>query len=237
MQRSYLPRSDMGVVLFTQSFAANLTKDPHRFGVQPETAAAYAALQDEFAQAMKRAEDPQTRTPVAVLRKQSLRESLEARTRELVRLILARPGTSNEDRTTLGLPQRGALAVPKGRPKAKPQVEVRRVDGNRVTLELYGQTADGHVTARKPAGVKGATLFTAVGPEPPTAPDDWRYERATLERRVQLTFPHTLPPGTRVWITAFWLNDRLERGPASQPVGAYLGAGMAAVGAMGDVAA
>ena len=46
---------------------------------------------------------------------------------------------------------------------------------------------------------------------------DWRFWRATGRLRVALEPAIGLRPGTKVWVTACWINDRGEQGPWSEP--------------------
>lgn len=49
----------------------------------------------------------------------------------------------------------------------------------------------------------------------------WRYWQTAGRLRVPLEPVIGLAPGTKVWVTACWVNARGERGPWSEPVSAY----------------
>ena len=76
---------------------------------------------------------------------------------------------------------------------------------------------------KKPNGVCDLTVFSAIGDEPPQTSNGWRFAHNTTLTRTKVTFPNTLPPGTRVWLCAYWGNRRCEHGPSSSPVYTHLG--------------
>jgi hypothetical protein len=79
----------------------------------------------------------------------------------------------------------------------------------------------------RPPGVAGAVVFSFVGATPPTSLADWRFEQNTSKTSLEINFPATVPPGARVWFTAFWFNPRAQNGPASAPTGINIPGGMA----------
>ena len=76
--------------------------------------------------------------------------------------------------------------------------------------------------AAKPRGVSGATLLSFVGDEPPTSISAWKYTGLTGSVNCTVRFNGNPPPGTKVWIAAFWFSFRNERGPTSAPVSTHL---------------
>ena len=87
-------------------------------------------------------------------------------------------------------------------------------------------------TRGKPHGVSGAMVFSSVGEEPPTSVGDWRFETLVSKSKFDLQFPATLPPGTRIWLTAMWLSHRKQTGQPSAPVGTNLQGGGVSVSGM-----
>ena len=73
-------------------------------------------------------------------------------------------------------------------------------------------------------------MFSFVGEEAPTTGAGWNFEGNTTRTMVNVAFPATITPGSKVWFTAFWFNPRALSGPAATPVGTNLpgGAAMAA---------
>ena len=110
-------------------------------------------------------------------------------------------------------------------PDTSPNIDILSVVGWTVELRLH----NGDSTKRaKPAGVKGATVFSYVGEQPPTSVDDWKFEGNITKTETTINFPSTLAPGTKVWTTAFWFNTTSQSGPAAPPVSTNLQGGTVA---------
>ena len=138
------------------------------------------------------------------------------------------PGTTNTQRSDLGLTVRNPEPTPIPPPASAPNIDVLSVDENTVRIRLHDPA---NPTRRgKPAGVDGAAIFSFVGDDAPTAEATWRFEGNTTRTAINVTFPNTGAPGSKVWFTAFWFNERKQSGPAATPVGTNLpgGAAMAA---------
>src|SRR5690606_26227668 len=83
------------------------------------------------------------------------------------------------------------------------------------------------VSRGRPHGVAGATVLAYVGEEAPASPMEWSFLFNTSETIVDVEFSASVPPGSRVWLTAFWYNPRSQSGPAAAPVSARIGDGLA----------
>jgi len=65
----------------------------------------------------------------------------------------------------------------------------------------------------------GASIFSFVGPTPPTEISDWKFEgSAGRVTKIDVTFPSTLAAGTKVWLCAFWFNGSKQSGAACDPI-------------------
>jgi len=78
---------------------------------------------------------------------------------------------------------------------------------------------------RPPHGVCGAILWSFVGEMPPTNGAAWNYSGQTARTINRIAFDEELAPGTKVWLTACWVNIRGQRGRLSTPVLTHVGAG------------
>ena len=77
----------------------------------------------------------------------------------------------------------------------------------------------------KPLGVAGASVFSFVGPTAPAELAAWKFEGNTTRTRVDVLFPADTPPGSKIWVCAFWFNPRAQAGPTSAPVSTNLPGG------------
>jgi hypothetical protein len=70
----------------------------------------------------------------------------------------------------------------------------------------------------KPPGVTGATVIYSVGDDEPTSAGQYIFSSNTSRTTFDIEIPQTVPAGSRVWITAFWFNAKMESSPIASPV-------------------
>jgi hypothetical protein len=68
----------------------------------------------------------------------------------------------------------------------------------------------------KPEDVLGATVLYWCGDEPADDFSQWRFAMNTSRPVFDVEIPMCVPPGAKVWITAFWFNKKMQSGPAAQ---------------------
>jgi hypothetical protein len=232
MPKGFLPNADAALLDWSRNFAARLSESGERYGISPAQAADYALKNAAFADAYHLVADPTTRTRPNVLAKNDVRAALRAAARRLA-LIIKSQAVTDDERIALGLsPRNAGRAAPVARPAAAPLVGIRGVTGRTIRLRLC---ATDPPRRGRPPGVLGAVLFSYALPPAPLAaapaavpPADlaeWRFAGHATRTVVDVTFPADLPPGTEVWLTARWLNPRLQPGPAARPVSTHLGGG------------
>ena len=156
-----------------------------------------------------------TRTPVAVEAKNIALQNMRANAVLLAKIIYATATVNDSQLIALGLlPRSGRTPVPP--PATAPVIDILSAVGNTVKIRLH---AAGDSSRRgKPAGCDGAAVYSFVGAVPPTDEAAWRFEGITSRTRVDVSFPSTVAPGSQVWFTAFWFNERKQNGPAATKV-------------------
>jgi hypothetical protein len=70
-----------------------------------------------------------------------------------------------------------------------------------------------------PDGVNGATVMSFVGASAPANPTAYKYEGSTSKTTVDVLFPESTAPGTQVWLTAFFFNERKQNARRARPSG------------------
>lgn len=113
-------------------------------------------------------------------------------------------------------------------PAFVPELVVVKVDGNTVHVNLRDSQ---NLSRLRPDFAKGANVFSYVGAEPPATAEGWFFQGGTTRTRFDVSFDASLPMGTKVWLTAFWKNERDQSGPACQPVPVTLLGGASLPGA------
>lgn len=220
---SYIPGRGADLLLWSQNLATKLTAAPADYGLTLEQAAGFTTVQNDFAVAYAKANDPATRTPPAIQAKNAAKKTMIAAVRPLVQTLQNWSGMTDAKRDELEIPVRDREPSLIGPPTEMPVLRVAGVDGRLLNLEV--RRADG-TTRRKPAGVRAVWLRTYVGPTPdatpPTVLDAYQFRGESTKSNPQVDFPAEVAPGTPVWVTAQWVNPTGVPGPACAPVKAHI---------------
>lgn len=225
-----IPTKDSLLADFSTNFNDRIVANPTNYGLSASEASAYTALHDPFIAAyaaVVAARDSGTRSSSLVATKDLAKFNLVRYARELYADVQSSLTVPTARKIELGVRVRSAPS-PRPAPATAPGIDVVSTVGNTIRLRLH-DTADTHRRGR-PVGVAGAAVFSFVGAAAPTAEADWTFEGNTTRTVVDVTFPDTVAPGSRVWFTAWWYNPRAQKGPVATAVGTNLpgGAAMAA---------
>jgi hypothetical protein len=231
MARRSLPTSDSRLLQWSLNFKTLIGATPAAFGLTPALAASYAALHDAYTTALA-ASDPTNRSRSTTATKNEARTTLRTNARLLMNMIAGTAGVTESQKVELGFALRGAAsAIPA--PTAPPSLQILLVTAWTVKLKL--RDSQSSANRGKPPGVSGASLFVWFGgnaeQDPPTDLSDWKFQGNTGRTLIDINFPSTLPPGSKVWIAAFWFNGRKQGGPLTTPVGVHLQGGSVSVAA------
>ena len=225
MARRSLPTSDAELLLWSSNLKTQINATPAAYGLTPALAASYATVHDAYATAL-RACDRTIRTIGATIAKNDARTTLRTNARLLLNIIAGTASVTEAQKADLGIAQRRA-ASPIPAPSARPSIQIVFVTGWRVKLKL--RDVESSANRGKPSGVSGASLFVWFGEpadqDPPTSLSDWKFQGNTGRTLLDIHFPSTLAPGSKVWIAAFWFNGRKQGGPACNPVPVHLQGG------------
>ena len=213
MPSGYLPSVESELVTWLNDFYNNISANPAAYGLSADQVSQFDTARTQFLAVYEATTNPATRTPEKVELKRILKHTLLNAVRGLVNVLQAWPQMTDDKRRALGITVR-APASPVGPPRGVPGLGVAGVVGHRVAIELRGE--DGR--RRKPAGVAGANIYTFVGDRPPADVEGWKFEGATTRTTLEVEFPASLPPGTKLWLTATWFNPRMLSGSACPPV-------------------
>jgi hypothetical protein len=218
MARQFYYGKEADIVTGSANFAARLPGIP---GVPPDRVAGFVALDAALQAAYQKAADPGTRSPVAIAGKDRALTDMRAAAIGLAGLIYATGSVTDAELINLGLlPRRTYTRVPA--PSVRPGVRLGPVHSRTVSVKLY-EVESGR--RRRPARTVSAWLYSFVGEQYASDPKAWKFMGGTTKSSAELTFPNTLPGGTRVWICAAWVNGKQQLGPRSTPVMTYLQGG------------
>ncbi|HEY7089013.1 MAG TPA: hypothetical protein VH518_13040 [Tepidisphaeraceae bacterium] len=218
------PRTDNDLLSFSANFKNLITASPASYGLTAGDAASYGTVHTAYTTALVACE-PAQRNKTGVVAKNAARAVLKANAILLANKIYSTATVTDAQKVELGIPPRSA-PTPIPPPSGKPGIAVVSVSAWTVKIRL--RDTESGAKRGKPPGVFGASIFSFVGAAAPTDIGAWRFEGSTGRTVLDLTFPSTLEPGTKVWLAAFWFNGRKQSGPASDPISTYvLGGGVA----------
>ena len=194
----FLPSREADLVPWTNNFDAKITLAPTSYGLTAAQATAYAALNSAFVLAWSECQENDKRTPSAIVTKDDAKEALidgPGGIRELARIVQAFPGTSNTERSDLGLTIRDEEPSPIPQPTVAPVLTIVSVTGRIVKVKL--KDAENLERRGQPTGVQGATILTYIGTDAPADPAAWSFHSNTSKTAIDVELPGDGPPGAR----------------------------------------
>jgi hypothetical protein len=159
------------------------------------------------------AQEPTTRTPVQIKKKNEAKKALKAGARMLARIVRATPGVTNAERAQLGLTVVDEELTPVARPSDPPKLSLRPSFGRTVRVRLRDMSSPDR--RGRPDGVAGAAVFSYVGEQPSERMAEWTFQGNMTRPMFAIHLDSAVPAGARVWIAAMWYNTRGQCGPAS----------------------
>ena len=235
MTSGSVPNTDAALATWAANLATRVAGRIDHYGANVTQSNDFTALNDAFQSAYAASSNADTRTRGKILAKNDARDLLVIAARRLVAVLQAFPATTDEQRVELGLRVRKAARTQTPPPTVSPAISAAAGPGRTVVVTIQDPADERRA---RPRGAASTTVLSHVGSVPPASIAAWAYQASVSRRSVTLPFDAALPPGTCVWVTAFYQNARGEAGPASTPVCEYLGgAGVASAAAGGAVAA
>lgn len=222
---SYLPLTDAGLLSWSLNFQEQLAAlaDPTTVGLTTENVTEYTAAQADYATKLNIANAPATRGGATIHAKNQSKKALVALSRSFAMTITKFQGVTDQQRYEFGLTVDGE-PTPVPPPPYSPEMDMLPVVGRTVKIRLHNEKTLGH--RGKPHGVTSAAVYSYIGEAPSDNLHDWKQEALSSRAAIDVEFPPSLAPGTKVWLTAYWLNAKMESGPACQPQGVNLAGGV-----------
>lgn len=213
------PQTREGDLLqWSADFSGQIKASPTSYGLVAAQATAFEALQLDFADKYAIATNPATNSKMNVEEKNIAKNAMlngPGGAKQLVEIIQAFPGMTDAMRVKLNIRVRDVSPTPVPVPTQSPDVDIVSTFSNTITVRVHDSEDE---KRRRPVGVKGATVLWAIGENPPADDDAWTFSGNTTKNIYEITLPIATPAGSRVWVTAFWFNNRMESGPAASPV-------------------
>lgn len=211
---------------WSTAFDTRITASPTDFGLDAAQATAYNALHSAFAAAYAIAIDPNSNSKRNVEVKNNAKQELlygMGGAWQLVNIIQAWPAINNDLRAELNIRIPDADPTPVPVPTELPDMDVISTFGHTIKMRVHD--AKGGLRS-KPAGVKGASIFFFVGDTAPSTVTEWSFAGNTTKNVFDVEVPSTTEAGAKVWLTAFWFNNRMQSGSAATPISIHIPGGV-----------
>ena len=222
-----VPIKTSALVNWSTNFEQRVSASPVTYGYTAAQATQYTTLHDALIaanSAVVAAEESGTRSSPLIATRNAAKAALLPFARELYAQCQASLTVPDAAKIEIGITVRQQPST-QPVPADEPAIDVLSGVQNTVKLRLHDSTDPAR--RGKPALVDGAAIFSFVGEEPPTPEQGWRFENNTTRTRVDIQFPATVAPGSKVWFTAFWFNEKKQAGPAAAAVSTRLQGGSA----------
>jgi hypothetical protein len=218
MKTNFIPGSDAAFHSWQGNLMSKVVTGAAAWSIPPATVTALQTLKTQWETAYAIAENPATRTKLAVKAKQDARTAYETALRSLVKSYLAyNPLVSDTDRESLEIPVHKTTRTPVPPPTDLVEFLLKQMAGSRVEVTFFpvsvNSTAKEHHEA-KPYGVRGAELAWAILPDPPKSYADLTH--SAFDTRSPYTFQFDIPDaGKTLYVCARWENTTGQKGPWS----------------------
>lgn len=221
-----IPTKDSSLVDWSTNANTRLTASPASYGTTAAIATQYDTVHDAFIAGYNNliaARAAGTRSQSLTAIKESAKAALLNFARPLYKQIQANTSVTAAAKIELGVHVPDVEPSPQPVPGFAPQLTIVSVNGRLVKIRLSDPANP--TRRRMPDGCNGATVMSSVGAEAPEDPRAYKYEGSTSRTTVEILFPESVAPGTQVWLTAFFFNERKQNGPACAAVGAVVNYG------------
>ncbi len=222
MASHFPPGTDAGLLAWTNNFFTGIQVSPTAVGLTAAQVTVYDDVYSEWRSKLMTAQNPATRGTLTIFVKNECKKQIIAISREFAAIVQAFPGTTNEQRVSLGLTVR-KVPSPIPVPSVAPGMDLRGVTGRIVNVRIHN--ADAASKRAKPDGVMAAWVYSFVGENYPSDPGEWEFEGSTSTHEFQAIFPNSVAGGEQVWICAAWVNAKQQAGPVCMPITTHIQGG------------
>lgn len=219
-----VPTKDSLLLNWSTNFNTRCVAAPITFGLTATQMTAYTPLHTAFVTAYNAANIVGARSKSLVSAKDDAKAALLVYARELYGFVQANNTVSDANKDLIGVTVK-ARPTPTPPPDTPPALDIVSVVGRTVRVRLHDASGEGN--RRKPRYVKGAMVVSFVGAVPPVDTSAWIAEGTTTASELDVEFDSALAPGATVWLSAAWLGNKLDMGPACSPVSVTFGAASA----------
>ena len=214
-ENRYPPGREADLITAAQTFRDVATPAPATYSLTAAQLTLLGTKLSDFQSKWDVCQVPGTKTKVAVQQKNLSKSDLVTYLRSLVRVAQNAPTTTNVMRAQLGIPLYAETVSGIPVRAWAPELIVTKVWGRQISCRIESPVSEGRGW---PPGVYGAQVYTLVAPEPTSDTTLYVPQGLVTRTRFIIEMPPETPAGSKVWITASFVNPRGQTGLACTPV-------------------
>ena len=210
----FLPRKETDLRSWGANFTARIPPMVQRFNISQQLVDDCIAAYGRFRDALRVCQDPGTATVPATRVKTDALVEFKQAARVVAGLLRSQSQLSDGELVLLGLRQRRKPRKRIPSPATAPLLQVEHAHSGTIKVMVFDKANIWRIA--RPANTEGVGLVWHEGEHPPST--GWRPLKFSGSTRLGVDLPAHLPPGTRIWISAYWLGTRKQAGPLAAPV-------------------
>ena len=226
-----IPRRDDLLDAYGANFDRQATAAPERFGLTAEMAARFRLAYRPFAESLSkllaaRAAGDWSQSMTGD--RDAAKAALLACARTLYHRVRASSDVSDANKILLGVhvPARRGSPVPP--PSVRPAARVVSQGGRAVGVQISPAAGNGRSgRVKRPDGATCAWVYFHVGDDYPSDERLWQFRGGVTRGTLDVKLAPDVPPGSRVWVCARYVNRKQQPGPMAPPVHTHVGGGVA----------
>jgi hypothetical protein len=217
----YVPGMESKFLIWSENYVNALVANAERWGIPQNTLTGLNALHTTFKEKYALAENPATRTKIAVQAKNDAKKAFIANIRRVYRsFVLYNENVTNDDRDLLQVPIHDTTATPATAPTTAPAGTINTAVHLRHTIKVV-DTAELSKRGGLPAGVHGFETWRKTGGEIPVNNNDFAYLNFSSTSTLTVDYPLE-DAGKTVWYRFRWATNTNQHGPWSEIVSAII---------------
>ena len=219
--KDYVPKMETRFLIWSDNYVNVLIGNAGRWGISESNLSKLNELNTVFKEKYSIAENPATRTKVAIQAKNDAKKAFTADIRRVYRsFVLYNENVSNDDRDLLQVPIHDNKATPSPSPHTAPSGSIDTAMHLRHTIKVVDS-----VEVRKrgglPDGVHGFETWRKVGGAMPLTDSDFAYLNFSSTSSLAVDY-QLEDAGKTVWYRFRWASMKNQHGPWSEIVSAIV---------------
>ena len=217
----YVPHVETRFLIWSENYVNVLSANAVRWNIPNNDIGGLNELNTVYKDKYSVAENPATRTKVAIQAKNDAKKVFIADIRRMYRsFVLYNDAVTNDDRDLLQVPIHDDRSSPTAAPHTSPSGAIDTSVHLRHTIRVV-DSVETSKRGRVPAGVHGFEAWRKIGGAIPVSDSEFNYLNFSSSSKLDVDYPLE-DAGKIVWYRFRWANRKNQHGPWSEIVSAIV---------------